>query len=87
MSLALVVDPAGAGAARAVYEELDRLAATLSTLSPDGGDLVKITTRIKALLHKWNDAHDSSAPVAPVGDYGSATDDELFKILDDELGS
>jgi len=36
------------------------------------------------LLHKWN---GNSAPVEPVGDYGSATDDELFKILDAELGS
>jgi hypothetical protein len=70
-----------------VYEEIDQLDATLSAISPDGGELVKITTRLEALLHKWSDAYGNSAPVEPVGGYGSATDDELFKILDAELGS
>lgn len=82
-----VVDPAGTDAARAAYEEIDQLDATLSAISPDGGELVKITTRLEALLHKWSDAYGNSAPVEPVGGYGSATDDELFKILDAELGS
>jgi hypothetical protein len=81
-----VIDPAGPDAARAVHEEIDQLDATLSTIAPVGGDLVKITTRLEALLHKLNDAHGNSAPVEPLGDYGSATDDELFKILDAELG-
>src|SRR5262249_12065497 len=82
-----VVDPTGTDAARAVQEEIDQLDATLSAISPDGGDLTKITTRLEALLHKWSDAHGNSAPMEPLDDYGSATDDELFKILDAELGS
>jgi hypothetical protein len=82
-----VIDPTGTDAARALYEEIDQLDATLSTISPHDGEFVKITTRLEALLHKWNDTHRNSAPVEPVGDYGSASDDELFKILDAELGS
>jgi hypothetical protein len=58
-----VIDPAGTDAARAAYEEIDQLDATLSAISPDGGDLVKITTRLEALLHKWSDAHGNSAQV------------------------
>ncbi len=68
-----VVDPAGADAARAVHEEIDQLDATLSAISPDNGELAKITTRLATLLYKWNDAHGNSAPVEPVGDYGSAS--------------
>lgn len=82
-----LVAPVGPDATRAVYEEIEQLDATLSAISQDSGDLVKITTRLEALLHKWSDAHRNSAPVEPVDDYGSATDDELFKILDAELGS
>ncbi|MGW1072774.1 type I polyketide synthase [Streptomyces sp. NPDC002537] len=65
--------------------ELDRLETALLTVAAADTDTrKKVTTRLHALLSKWNDTGSAAATDdAPALD--SATDSELFALLDDEL--
>ncbi|MFE9883330.1 SDR family NAD(P)-dependent oxidoreductase, partial [Streptomyces sp. NPDC005784] len=73
-----------------VFGELDRLEAALAAAAADSVTRSRITMRLQALMTKWTGAQD------PTGDTGggvdgddldSVTDDELFDLLDDELGA
>jgi NADP-dependent 3-hydroxy acid dehydrogenase YdfG/acyl carrier protein len=69
--------------------ELDRLEATLLSLPSDDGAYAQATTRLQALLWRLNDAASAVAgPAASDGgdDLDMATDDELFDVLENELG-
>ncbi|WP_435056394.1 type I polyketide synthase [Streptomyces venezuelae] len=70
-----------------VHAEIDKLESVLSTVAPDDVDRAGITARLRDLLAKWNDTH-SAAPdsAADERDIQAATADELFDLLDDELG-
>jgi acyl transferase domain-containing protein/acyl carrier protein len=82
--LRTLVDPGQADATVPVLAEVDRLEAALAGFrSPEGGH-AKVTARLEALLRKWQDAHGPVDEADP--DFESATDDELFQVLDDELG-
>ncbi|RLV10397.1 polyketide synthase [Streptomyces griseocarneus] len=71
-----------------VFGELDRLEAALATAGDDSVTRSRITMRLQALMAKWNDAQDATTTDDDPGDdLESATDDELFDLLDDELGS
>ncbi|BBC29249.1 Polyketide synthase [Streptomyces graminofaciens] len=87
----------------AVFADLDALEATLAGLteagansgSSDGAgtdDAVRdrVTARLKSLLWKWTDAQgggeDMSRPEAG-GDTAPVSDDEMFDLIDKELGS
>ncbi|MCC3767353.1 type I polyketide synthase [Streptomyces sp. UNOC14_S4] len=71
-----------------VFGELDRLEAALATAGDDSVTRSRITMRLQALMAKWNDAQDATTTDDdPADDLESATDDELFDLLDDELGS
>ena len=62
--------------------ELDRLEAGLAAVSADDPDRSKVAARLHSLLDAWagaNPAHDSGA-------LHGATAEELFDLLDDELG-
>ncbi|MER7758050.1 beta-ketoacyl reductase, partial [Kitasatospora sp. NPDC097643] len=75
-------DPAGPG----VFAELDRLAEALAGTPTDAETGARVTLRLQALLTQWRDA--LSGPADPVDDHrdlDTATDDELFDLLDDEL--
>ncbi|WP_267898031.1 type I polyketide synthase [Spongiactinospora gelatinilytica] len=73
------VDPA-----QDVLKEIDRLEAALAGLSASGGS--RITARLEALVRQWHDKdHGLDGPV-PETDLESATDDELFAVLDGEFG-
>ncbi|MBB2915622.1 NADPH:quinone reductase-like Zn-dependent oxidoreductase/acyl carrier protein [Streptosporangium becharense] len=72
------VDPSAS-----VLAEIDRLE---TALYEAGGDHVRITARLRALVRKWDDTHGGPAEAAPRQDLESVTDDELFAVLDDELG-
>ncbi|MFE7192685.1 type I polyketide synthase [Kitasatospora sp. NPDC057595] len=71
-----------------VLAEIDRLEAALAASPSDRGLRSTVTMRLEVLLAKWNGAqdgqrgadHDTSA-------VESATDDELFELLDNELGT
>ncbi|MFI9802960.1 SDR family NAD(P)-dependent oxidoreductase [Streptomyces sp. NPDC052301] len=89
-----------AAAAPSVLGELDRLEAQLAALAPQDAVRDKVTARLKALLWKWTDTHRSAtanaADAGPGTDRGAeldldridaATDDEMFDLIDQELGS
>ncbi|WP_324616682.1 SDR family NAD(P)-dependent oxidoreductase [Streptomyces sp. NRRL F-5065] len=66
---------------------LDQLDATLTTALPDAGDLPRITSRLQALMRRWQDTHDDTTRTGPEDDdLGTVTDDELFDVLDKEIG-
>ncbi|MFC5719433.1 SDR family NAD(P)-dependent oxidoreductase [Streptomyces gamaensis] len=85
--------PGGTGAGTAsVFDEIDRLAAALDTAGTDADNTTrtKINMRLQALLSRWN----GNAPADPEDaggagdedDLSSASDEELYELLDDELG-
>ncbi|MEU4227085.1 type I polyketide synthase [Nonomuraea sp. NPDC026600] len=73
--------PAAQDASAAVYAEVDRLEAALATVT---GDRAGITARLRSLVRKWNDPQGEATEAEQ---YEAATDDELFTMLDNELGS
>ncbi|MFJ1994587.1 SDR family NAD(P)-dependent oxidoreductase, partial [Streptomyces asiaticus] len=80
--------PHGDGGGPSVFGELDRLEAALAVAADDSVTRSRITMRLQALLAKWNDAQDATGDGdTDDHDLESATDDELFDLLDDELGS
>ncbi|MET9296380.1 SDR family NAD(P)-dependent oxidoreductase [Streptomyces sp. NPDC003077] len=87
-------------AALPVFEDLDRLEAGLAAIGTGGTDgaddeaRAKITARLKSLLWKWTDGHQAAeAPSGLPGtdddldDLDAVTDDEMFDLIDQELGS
>ncbi|MFD7921432.1 SDR family NAD(P)-dependent oxidoreductase [Streptomyces sp. NPDC059740] len=73
--------------ATALLDDLDRLESALAALDPAGrsrGPGEAIGARLESLLKAW---HGGSEPAAvAAADLSGATDDELFSLLDDELG-
>nr|WP_317633551.1 SDR family NAD(P)-dependent oxidoreductase [Streptomyces sp. HUAS 15-9] len=76
--------------------ELERLEAQFAALAPGDAVRDKVTARLKALLWKWTDTHQDAAATAADADPGTdrdfdridaATDDEMFDLIDQELGS
>jgi acyl carrier protein len=66
-----------------VLDEVDRLAALLTGAELEPTGALRVTGRLEALLREWRDATDPSGQAATDGDaLTSASDDELFAILD-----
>ncbi|MFF7634990.1 type I polyketide synthase [Kitasatospora sp. NPDC008050] len=82
-TLPLAEQAAGPG----VFAELDRLAEALATTPTDEETGTRVTLRLQALLTQWRDylGADGQEPAESGTDIESATDDELFDLLDDEL--
>ncbi|MFI7313561.1 type I polyketide synthase [Streptomyces hygroscopicus] len=76
----------GAAGHQPVHAELDRLEAILATIAPDDIERPGITTRLRDLLSKWNETHSATDSTAEDREIQSATADEIFDLLDDELG-
>ncbi|MCW7947416.1 polyketide synthase, partial [Streptomyces hygroscopicus] len=85
--------PGGTGGGTAsVFDGIDRLASALDIAGADADNTTrtKIDMRLQALLSRWN----GNEPAAPPGagaaededDLSSASDEELYELLDDELG-
>jgi acyl transferase domain-containing protein/acyl carrier protein len=75
--------PDAAGAAAGGPDLLARLDALEAGLAGAGGrDLPRVRVRLRALLAAWDDE-----PAGPAPDLDTATDDELFDLLDDNLGT
>ncbi|MFF7216940.1 SDR family NAD(P)-dependent oxidoreductase, partial [Streptomyces sp. NPDC008238] len=74
-----------------VLGELDRLEEALGASDADSVTASRITMRLQALLAKWKDAQEAGGTAPDTadddGDLETATDDELFDLLDEELGS
>ncbi|WP_344867014.1 SDR family NAD(P)-dependent oxidoreductase, partial [Planomonospora alba] len=79
------IDPGPADAARPLLDEVDRLEEALSRATPTDGEHARITARLEALLRDWRDIRSGTEAV-PERDLTAATDDELFAVLDNELG-
>ncbi|WP_445009735.1 SDR family NAD(P)-dependent oxidoreductase [Streptomyces poonensis] len=85
--------PGGAAGTAPVFDELDRLAAALDGAGAGDVDNVtrtRINMRLQALLARWNgdgpaDAGDDGT-TGTGHDLSSASDEELYDLLDDELG-
>ncbi|OAP25819.1 Phenolphthiocerol synthesis polyketide synthase type I Pks15/1 [Amycolatopsis sp. M39] len=74
----------GRGAAEPLLTEIDRLETLLGGAAGTlNGSTAKVTARLDALVRKWADAHAGAETEAGLDE---ATDDELFAVLDDELG-
>ncbi|MEU8146475.1 SDR family NAD(P)-dependent oxidoreductase [Nonomuraea sp. NPDC048901] len=80
--------PAVQDSAAAVLAEVDRLEAALATVAATD-DRPAVTARLRSLVRKWNDLQGEAPESEQDGSeqYESATDDELFTILDNALGS
>ncbi|SBT95706.1 Short-chain dehydrogenase, partial [Streptomyces sp. DI166] len=77
--------PGGTGAGSGVVAELDRLAQTLAAEARTGGEAhQEITERLRNLLALWTgtDPHTDDGTDA----LESASDDEMFDLIDKELG-
>ncbi|MFI7343942.1 type I polyketide synthase, partial [Streptomyces sp. NPDC050085] len=72
--------PAEVDAHTALLADLDRIEAALEAAGAQADGHAQIAARLQALARKWNDGPDEA------GDLLVATDDELFGVLDDELG-
>ncbi|MFJ9211564.1 type I polyketide synthase [Streptomyces sp. NPDC102264] len=69
--------------AAAVLSELNKLTIDISKLDPDDALVGDIRLRLRSLLSTWD---DKEAEVA-VDDLNSATLDDVFDIIDEELGN
>ncbi|MEU8578760.1 type I polyketide synthase [Streptomyces asoensis] len=77
---------AGEEAASPVLADLDRLDASLSGLAADDATRDRITRRLEALLWKWSGEPDGGEGVLDRGELDAASDDEMFALIDQELG-
>nr|WP_217167203.1 type I polyketide synthase [Streptomyces sp. AC512_CC834] len=84
----LILPEDGAGPAQEVLGEVDRLEALLTGLSAEAAGLEqeRITSRLEALVRSWHDARGGATTDDSSAGYESATDEELFDVLDSELG-
>ncbi|MDN3358997.1 type I polyketide synthase [Actinomadura sp. DC4] len=71
-----------AGDTHPVLADLDRLAASLAGTPPDEELRSEVTARLERIIRQWQRADAGE----DTDDLRSATDDELFAALDDELG-
>ncbi|WP_308130159.1 SDR family NAD(P)-dependent oxidoreductase [Kitasatospora aureofaciens] len=73
-----------------VLNELDRLKSLLTAIAQRGGQKAKITSRLEYILEEFRGADANSAPadedVPSDEDIIEATDDEIFDLIDKELG-
>ncbi|POM24522.1 Phenolphthiocerol synthesis polyketide synthase type I Pks15/1 [Actinomadura rubteroloni] len=77
--------PPTAGSVPGILAELDGLDAALAEVPADDADRSAVTARLEALLWKWTGADDAPDDDAG-GDLASATDDEIFDVIENELG-
>ncbi|WP_033355992.1 SDR family NAD(P)-dependent oxidoreductase, partial [Kitasatospora aureofaciens] len=70
-----------------VEAELERLEAMLLPLDAEEAASHRITVRLETLLFKWRDKHGAGTATSLVEDaIETASDDEIFDLIDEELG-
>ncbi|MGK5639571.1 SDR family NAD(P)-dependent oxidoreductase, partial [Streptomyces sp. URMC 126] len=69
-----------------VLGELDKLKSLLSAIVQRGGKKVKIMSRLEVLVEEFRDASAEGDGAPDVEDISGATDDEIFDLIDKELG-
>ncbi|WP_258535088.1 type I polyketide synthase [Streptomyces sp. PT12] len=79
--------PAEADPAAPLLAELDRIEAALADLAPSDDDAhAKVTARLEVALLRARDARSGAADATQATGLVAASDDELFEVLDKELG-
>ncbi|MDT3398035.1 SDR family NAD(P)-dependent oxidoreductase [Streptomyces sp. B1866] len=81
------IQPGQDGADLPVFGELEQLEANLAVLAPDDETRDKITKRLEALLWKWSGDAGGTEGVIARDALDSASDDEMFALIDRELGA
>ncbi|MFB6837706.1 beta-ketoacyl reductase, partial [Streptomyces sp. NPDC056361] len=71
--------------------ELDGLEASFAAIEPDETARRRVLARLTSLTARWQHAPGASGPGGPEGaaeeiDLDSATDDEMFQLIDSEFG-
>ncbi|MFJ5193683.1 type I polyketide synthase [Streptomyces sp. NPDC088394] len=74
----------GATSALALLAELDRLERVLAAVASDDADRAAVTDRLRGLMSTWNGG-GTEADASGGQDLESATADEIFDLLDEEL--
>ncbi|WP_417853792.1 phosphopantetheine-binding protein [Actinoalloteichus caeruleus] len=69
-----------------VFDELDRLEASLAAFTDDRTARGRVTARLRGLLAAWDEA-DGEEKQTVAGRLGSATADEVLAFIDNELGA
>ncbi|MCS7479350.1 type I polyketide synthase [Umezawaea endophytica] len=69
------------GATVPVLDELDKLEAVLAAATPDTLTRTKITIKLQSLMSQWN-----SGKAAAANELDDASDDELFALINKQLG-
>nr|WP_308190802.1 SDR family NAD(P)-dependent oxidoreductase [Streptomyces sp. HPF1205] len=83
----LGLDHGPATPATPALAELDALEAALAGLTTGGTETAAVTARLETLLSKWRDAQGTStSTTADAREIDSATDDDLFDLIDEEFG-
>ncbi|WP_243723271.1 SDR family NAD(P)-dependent oxidoreductase [Actinomadura sp. 7K507] len=80
------IAPAAASPAQLLLQQLDKVETVLETIAAEDGAETKVTTRLQALLSRWNDLRKGADPAAVNSRIESATTDEIFTFIDQELG-
>ncbi|MFE5245673.1 KR domain-containing protein, partial [Streptomyces sp. NPDC056627] len=78
--------PLDADGSQRLIGEVERLEAALAVASLVDGGRAQITARLETLLRRWNAAQPDAATAEDEPDLSTASDDELFDLLDNELG-
>jgi acyl carrier protein len=84
--VATLVSADGSSAQTSVLAELDRLQATLAAAEPDDITRSSVTVRLLQMLEKWQGTEADTAQAAVTDRIESATTDEIFNFIDNELG-
>ncbi|MFG2007399.1 beta-ketoacyl reductase, partial [Spirillospora sp. NPDC048911] len=81
--------PAEADPSAAVLGEVDKLEAVIDQAVPDGDTRLRLAKRLEALLWRLGDSGNGVGNGVAVDDGAleSASDDEVFELIDKELGS
>jgi polyketide synthase 12 len=78
--------PAEADPSAPLFGELDRLETVIDRFGPEGDARSRLTKRLEALLWRLSDS-DADGTAVDDGVLESASDDEMFELIDRELGS
>ncbi|MEU9372154.1 hypothetical protein AB0D71_47730, partial [Streptomyces avermitilis] len=69
-----------------VLADLDKLESALSALDKNDSASERVTLRLKSLMLRWNGYQHSTAESADDDKFTSATEAEIFKFIDNDLG-
>ena len=70
-----------------VFGEVDALEKVLESCEPDSDTRTRITKRLESLLWKWSNSSSESSADAEDGDFASVSNEEMFELIDKELGT